>query len=154
MKKMFKIAIAALVPVLGLGVTVMTADAATVPAVTITGAYYDSPGSDTRSNASLNAEWIRLTNNTSKAISLKGWTLRDKQNHVYTFASYNLGAHKYVMVRTGKGTNGKPASTDRYWGSGNYIWNNTGDTATVKNNKAKVIDTCTWPNNGGHYTAC
>jgi hypothetical protein len=34
----------------------------------------------------------RLTNNTSKAIQLKGWTVHDKSNHVYTFASsYSLG---------------------------------------------------------------
>lgn len=29
-----------------------------------------------------------------------------------------------------------------YWGSGNYIWNNTGDTATLRNASGKTVDTC------------
>jgi hypothetical protein len=47
-----------------------------------------------------------------------------------------------VTVHTGKGTNGKPGAADRYWGSGNYIWNNTGDTATLRSATGKTINTC------------
>ncbi|MCY1139131.1 lamin tail domain-containing protein [Actinoplanes sp. Pm04-4] len=104
--------------------------------------YYDSPGKDTRSNASLNAEWFRLSNSTKKAIQLKGFTVRDAANHVYTFGPYVLNPGKSVTVHTGKGTNGKPAATDRYWGSGNYIWNNTGDTATLRSATGKTINSC------------
>jgi hypothetical protein len=152
-KKRFMIPLLAVVPVVVIGTAVVSADAATVPAVSFTRAYYNSPGTDNRSNTSLNAEYVRLTNNTSKAIQLKGWTVRDTSNHVYTFGSFSLAAHKNVYIHTGKGTNGKPHAVDRFWGSGNYIWNNTGDTATLKNTKAKKIDTCSWKNKGS-VTSC
>jgi Lamin Tail Domain len=66
--------------------------------------YYNSPGSDTGSNTSLNAEWVLIKNTAAKAISLKGWTLRDTSSHVYHFPStYKLGAGHSVKVHTGKG---------------------------------------------------
>ncbi|MFN2537747.1 MAG: lamin tail domain-containing protein, partial [Mycobacteriales bacterium] len=86
--------------------------------------YYDSPGSDTRTNTSLNAEWVTIKNVSSTARSLQGWTLRDASGHVYTFGTFTLGGGKSVVIHTGKGTN---TTTHRYWGSGSYIWNNTGD---------------------------
>jgi hypothetical protein len=124
----------------GLAIAAAPAEAAT-PSVTFNRIYVNSPGSDTRSNTSLNAEWVRLKNNTSKAIQLKGWTVRDKSGHVYTFGSLSLGSKKTVYVHTGKGKN---TTANRYWGSGNYIWNNTGDTATLKNTKKSTVDTCSW----------
>jgi hypothetical protein len=116
---------------------------AATPAVTFTKIQFNSPGSDTRTNASLNAEWVRVTNNTSKAIALKNWTLRDKSNHVLKLPAYTLKAKKSAWIHTGKGTQNKPAD-NLYWQSGSYIWNNDGDTATLKNTAGKTIDTCTW----------
>jgi hypothetical protein len=46
-----------------------------------------------------------------------------------------------VTLHTGRGENTK---TSLYWGSGNYVWNNTGDTATLKTSAGKTHDTCTW----------
>ncbi|MDP9868239.1 hypothetical protein J2S55_007505 [Streptosporangium brasiliense] len=43
--------------------------------------YYDSPGSDLRSNASLNGEYVVIKNTTRTAIDLAGWTLRDKTGY-------------------------------------------------------------------------
>src|SRR5947209_5257793 len=57
---------------------------------------YDSPGSDMRTNASLNGEYFVVGNTGTVVRSLKGFTVRDAQNHVYTFAAFNLGAHKAV----------------------------------------------------------
>jgi hypothetical protein len=126
--------------VAGLAAAAVPAQAAT-PSVTFTRVYVNSPGSDNRSNSSLNAEWVRLRNNTSKSIQLKGWTVRDRSAHVYTFGSFSLGSKKTVYVHTGKGTN---TSTSRYWGSGNYIWNNDGDAATLRSGSNKTIDSCSW----------
>ena len=86
-----------------------------------------------------------MTNNTRSAIQLKSWTVRDKAGHVYTFkTSYSLGAGKRVYLHTGKGTDGRPDAQHRYQNSGNYIWNNTGDTAYLRNAAGKTIDTCSW----------
>ncbi|MFD6752722.1 lamin tail domain-containing protein [Micromonospora gifhornensis] len=125
---------------------------AATPAIEITKVYYDSPGTDNRSNSSLNAEYVKLTNRRSSTINLKNWTLRDKANHVYKFSgNFKLGKGKSVIIRTGKGKN--TAST-RYWGSGNYIWNNTGDTAYLRNASGKQIDKCSWSKKGKGYTNC
>jgi hypothetical protein len=126
------------------------ADAVT-PAIQITLAYYNSPGSDTGSNTSLNAEYVRLTNKRSYSINLKYWTLRDLQGHVYTFAGdFRLAPGASVYVHTGKGTN---TNTHRYWGKSWYVWNNTGDKATVRNAAGTTIDTCSWGRTGS-YTYC
>ncbi|WP_433345319.1 lamin tail domain-containing protein [Micromonospora sp. CA-111912] len=124
---------------------------AATPALQITKAYYNSPGTDNRSNSSLNAEYVKLTNRLSSTVNLKSWTLRDKSSHVYKFTSdFRLAAGASVYLHTGKGTN---TSTDRYWGSGAYIWNNTGDTAYVRNSAGTLIDSCSWGSSGS-YTNC
>ena len=112
--------------------------------------YYDSPGKDDRSAKSLNAEYVVIKNKASSSSSLKGWTVRDAAKHVYTFGSYTLGAGKSVTLHTGKGTN---SSTHLYWGSGNYIWNNDGDTATLKNAGGSNVDTCAY-SGGNAYATC
>ena len=116
------------------------AQAATSPVV-IHEIYYNSPGPDRGSNASLNAEWVQLYNRTGHAVILTHWTLRDTARHVYTFGSYWLKAHGYVKIHTGRGSNG-PAN--RYWGHSWYIWNNTGDTGTLKNSGGAVQSRCSY----------
>jgi predicted extracellular nuclease len=112
---------------------------------------YDSPGSDTRTNTSLNAEYVTLKNMSTSSRSLTGWTLRDAQGHVYKFGTFTLGAGRSVVIHTGKGAN---TSTNRYWGSGNYIWNNTGDTAYLRSPAGTLLDTCRWTTTRPGYTYC
>lgn len=111
-------------------------------AVQFTKIQYDSPGKDTGSNASLNNEYVRLTNKTSATINLKGWTIRDAAGNKYTFTTtHNLGAGKTVYVHTGKAGNN---STHRYWQRKSYVWNNSGDTAYLRTSTGKSIDSCRW----------
>ena len=115
---------------------------AATPSVEITKVYVNSPGTDNRTNTSLNAEYVVLKNTTKATIKLTGWTLRDRSSHVYTFTTFSLSAGKSVTIHTGKGTN---TTTNRYWGSGNYIWNNTGDEAYLRKPSTTAnTDTCTW----------
>lgn len=113
--------------------------------------YYDSPGSDLRSNTSLNAEYVQIKNTTSKAVSLKGWTLVDASNHKYVFGTYTLGKGATVTVRTGKGTN---TTANRYQGRGAYVWNNDKDTATLKNAAGGKVDTCSYNSTKVDYKMC
>ena len=112
---------------------------------------YDSPGSDTRTQASLNAEYVTIKNTSTTTRSLKGWTLRDASAHGFTFPAFNLGAGKSVIVHTGSGTND---AGNLYWRSGNYVWNNPGDTATLKNSAGTTLDTCRWTSTSPGYTSC
>ncbi|GIE94053.1 lamin tail domain-containing protein [Paractinoplanes rishiriensis] len=121
-----------------------------VGSVQFTRIQYNAPGTDKTTTKSLNGEWFRVTNKTKKAISLKGWTVRDAANHVYTFGTFTLGAGKSITVRTGKGTN---TSTYRYWGRKGHVWNNGGDTAILRTNAKKTIDTCRWGKGSG-VTSC
>ena len=103
--------------------------------------YYNSPGKDTRSNASLNAEWVTITNSTSTARSLKGWTLTDASNHKYTFGTFTLGAGKTVKVHTGSGND---TSANKFQDRRAYVWNNDKDTATLRKSTGAKVDTCSY----------
>jgi hypothetical protein len=90
---------------------------------------YDSPGTDRGSNASLNAEWVKITNSSGSAKTLTGWRLSDASGHVYKFPTVKLPAAASVKVHTGSGSNN---TGNLYWRASSYIWNNTGDTATLR----------------------
>jgi len=115
--------------------------------------YYNSPGPDDGSNSSLNHEWVQLHNTSGSRIKLTGWTLRDRCGcgHVYKFGTYTIKAHGYVKIHTGRGTN---TQTDRYWGRSWYVWNNTGDRATLKNRSGTVIDRCSYTGTSRGYKIC
>jgi len=123
---------------------------ATTPCVYISRVSFDSPGSDSGSTTSLNAEWIRLKNHCATSKRLSGWRIKDKAGHTYTFGTFSLKPGYYVTVHTGKGTN---TSTNRYWGSGWYIWNNTGDSAYLRNSAGTLIDSCVFTG-AGDYANC
>ncbi|WP_394434694.1 lamin tail domain-containing protein [Streptomyces sp. SGAir0957] len=112
---------------------------------------FDSPGSDNRSNTSLNGEWVNIHNNSRSAIQLKGYKLKDRTGYTYTFGSYKIGAGKTVKVRTGKGRN---ATGVRYWGRGSYVWNNTGDKARLLKPSGSQLDSCTWTRRGSGAVNC
>ncbi|MET8863607.1 lamin tail domain-containing protein [Nonomuraea sp. NPDC004580] len=132
---------------------------AAAPAVQITKIYYDSPGSpDNGGNSSLNGEYVQVRNMTKKAVNLRGWTVRDatrRQDHIYTFGTFTLKPGKTVALRTGKG---KDTSTTRYWGrSGGtlaYIWNQSSDTAYLRNAAGKLIDSCSYNSSRHDYKVC
>jgi hypothetical protein len=115
--------------------------------------FYNSPGSDTGSNASLNAEWVQLHNRSGHRVTLTHWTVRDAAGHVYRFGKYALRAHKSVRIHTGRGTNTR---TNRFWGQSGYIWNNDGDTATLKNANGVRRSRCSYsdPNESNAFVIC
>ena len=121
------------------------------PRIQINEIYYNSPGADTGSNVSLNAEWVRLYNTSGSNVSLTKWTLRDADGHVFKFPSYILGAHRYVKIHTGRGTS---TQTDRYWNLTWYVWNNTGDTATLRGPLGGTVDSCRYTGTSAGYVYC
>ena len=119
------------------------APASAAPCVQIYRIYYNSPGTDTGSNTSLNGEWISLHNWCSTGRSLKGWTIRDAAGHKHTYGTYTLRGGGSVRLHTGKGTN---TAADRYWGLSWYVWNNDKDTAYLRNNSGTLLDKCSYNN--------
>jgi hypothetical protein len=113
--------------------------------------YYDSPGSDTGSNTSLNAEWVQIKNVTSTTKYLTNWTVRDNAGHVYKFPTTKVAPGDVVRLHTGKGTN---STRHRYWGQGWYIWNNTGDKAVLRRPDGTLADSCSWTSAEAGYKSC
>ena len=135
----------AVVAAIGVGATGAQAAPVAAPAKPVLFTYVsvDSPGTDNRSAASLNQEYFRITNQLDRPLSLKDWTVRDVAGKVVQFGAFTLPAKGSFTVHTGNGIQGSPAG-HLYWGSGNYIWNNTGDTATLRSPSGATMDTCTW----------
>ncbi|MFF8264178.1 lamin tail domain-containing protein [Streptomyces virginiae] len=71
----------------------------------------DRPGRDDRSNRSLNAEWVEITNTTRDAINLRGWTLRDSVSNRYRFDNVRLAGRATIRIHTG---NGRDTRTDLF----------------------------------------
>ncbi|MFF3018208.1 lamin tail domain-containing protein [Streptomyces sp. NPDC057939] len=113
--------------------------------------WYDSPGSDTGTNTSLNGEWVQITNGTRAAVPLKGWTLTDGSRHTYTFPTFTLGAGKTVTIKTGKGTN---TTTTLHQQRAAYVWNNDKDTATLRRANNTTHHTCSYNSTRHDYKTC
>lgn len=123
------------------------------PALKVVKVRYNPPGNDLPiTNAKLNAEYLVVKNVSTTARTLTGFTVRDKQAHVYTFPTFRLGAGKSVTIRTGNGTN---TATTLYWRSDAYIWNNSGtDAATLKNRAGTTVHTCSYTGGSTGVKTC
>lgn len=132
-------------------VALLPAQAEAASAIQVYKIYYDSPGSDTGSNSSLNAEYIQLKNTSRSAIQLQGYTIEDNAGFTYTFPSYKISAGKTVKVHTGKGTK---SAGHVYWGRGWYVWNNTSDKAYVYKASGAFADSCSYSSSAASYKMC
>jgi len=86
----------------------------------------DAPGDD---NLNLNDEYVTLSNRGDSALDLEGWTVTDEANHRYEFGAVTLDPGASVRLHTGTG---EDTATDVYWGRSGAVWNNGGDTVTVR----------------------
>jgi hypothetical protein len=110
---------------------------------------FDPPGDDTGSNSSLNGEWVTVTNTAATRASLTDWTLKDAAGHLFVFPTIHLKAHADVRVHTGSGRN---TNANLFWGSTQYIWNNTGDTAILLASNGAQADRCSYTSSGSTST--
>lgn len=93
----------------------------------------DAEGDD-REN--LNDEYLVFENTGSESLDLSGWTVEDEAEKTYTFPdSYTLEVGATVTLHTGSGTD---SERDLYWGAGSPVWNNAGDTVSVRNSEASA----------------
>jgi micrococcal nuclease len=94
----------------------------------------DAPGND---NDNLDGEYVVLVNEGADAVDLSGWTLTDEAGHRYRFPSgTTLASGQSLRVVTGSGTDGEGRL---YWGRGGAVWNNGGDTATLRDGSGRVV---------------
>jgi hypothetical protein len=134
-----------------LNVALRPAGAAAAGCLYINKIYYDSPGADTGSNASLNDEWIRLKSSCATSKSLASFKVRDAAGNTYTFGSFTLAAGATVKIHSGKGTN---TTSNRYWGRTTYVWGNTKDTARLYDASAYVVHSCSYNSSAVNAKTC
>jgi hypothetical protein len=91
---------------------------------------YNPPGPD------LQMEYVAIKNDTSAAINMGAWTLRDAANHVFTFPPFVLGSGFGVFVWTKAGAND---AENLFWGRRATVWNNAGDTAILRDSSGNEI---------------
>lgn len=117
--------------------------ATTFAPLRLTRAYYNPPGTDTLTNAQLNREYVVITNEGTRVANLYRWVVRDfGPDHAYEFPTAYLAPGHSLVLHTGQGTNG---GGHYYWGLGNYVWNNSGDTAYLQRYyDNRTVDSCSW----------
>jgi Lamin Tail Domain len=103
---------------------------------------FDSTGNDLPvTNAKLNDEYVVIKNTDTVDRVLTGWTLVDESNHWYTFPTTTLKSGRTLAVHTGSGDDN---SQHKYQDRRYYIWNNTHDTAYLRNANGGLADSCGW----------
>ncbi|EJN61444.1 lamin tail domain-containing protein [Halogranum rubrum] len=94
----------------------------------------DAAGAD---GDNLNDEYVTLTNTGSKSLALGGWTVADAADHVYTVPTgTTLASGESLVIHTGSG---RDSDTDYYWGRNSPVWNNDGDTVTVRDETGTTV---------------
>ncbi|MFE3626695.1 lamin tail domain-containing protein [Streptomyces goshikiensis] len=111
------------------------------PRVEISRVQADSPGRDDHSNRSLNDEWVEITNTTRDAINLRGWTLRDDDGNRYRFDNVRIASRATIRIHTGYG---RDTRTDLYQDRREYVWGNRADTAILRDDRGRTVDTESW----------
>jgi hypothetical protein len=104
---------------------------ATTGKVEIRNIFYDGAGSSEPD------EYVEIENDDSFPIQLKNWTLRDEANHLFTFPSFVIQPNQTCRVYTNQV---HPQWCGFSYGSGSAIWNNSGDTATLRDGIGTLID--------------
>ena len=93
----------------------------------------DAAGDD---RGNLNDEYVVLENRGETTLSLSGWTVTDEAGKRYRFPDgTTLAPGADLTLRSGAGTD---TETDRYWDAGGPVWNNDGDTVTVRDRNGTV----------------
>ena len=91
---------------------------------------YNPPGLD------VNLEYVLIQNDTEAAINMDKWTLCDAANHVFIFPSFTLQSGFSVTIWTKEGTND---AENLFWGHRSPIWNNTTDTAILRDSSGNEV---------------
>nr|WP_245188523.1 lamin tail domain-containing protein [Halarchaeum rubridurum] len=95
-----------------------------------------------RDDENLNDEYVVLRNTGDATLDLGGARVSDAADHVYTFPDgVTLAPGASLTLHTGTGTDG---GGDYYWAAGSAVWNNGGDTVTVRAANGTTLATHTY----------
>ena len=108
-------------------------DAGSSGSLSVAQIHADAAGND---NQNLNDEYVVFENTGTETLDLSGWTVSDEAGHTYTFPSrQSLAPGETVTLHSGSGSD---TASDVYWGASGAIWNNAGDTVSVRDDGTLV----------------
>ncbi|OGI15769.1 hypothetical protein A3K63_00135 [Candidatus Micrarchaeota archaeon RBG_16_49_10] len=87
-------------------------------------------------------ESVEIRNDGDKSLDLQGWTIQDSGNNIYTYPNYTLASGATVKVYNDYGNTTVDCAIDLCWTTkaSTSLWNNNGDTATLKNSFGEKVD--------------
>ena len=86
----------------------------------------------------LNDEYVVLENAGDQPVDLSGWTISDESGLTYTVPEgVVLDPGETITVYSGDGTD---ADGDLYWDANRPVWNNGGDTVTIRNAEGERVE--------------
>ncbi len=92
--------------------------------------------------ADLNGETVTIRNDGLATVDITRWTLSDAGGkNVFLFPSLILPPGGVVVVHSGRGS---PMATDLFFNKNTGIWNDTGDTATLRDASGAAISVYTY----------
>ncbi len=94
---------------------------------------YNAMGDD---KDNLNDEYVEFRNKCEYPIGMTGWEVMDASGHKYVFPEFTVQGKAKFRLRTGTG---RDDDSNLYWNSKRPIWNNAGDTITMKNTKGQTM---------------
>jgi endonuclease YncB( thermonuclease family) len=105
----------------------------------ITSLEANPPGDD---RADPTREYVRIANVADGVVDLGGFVLTDRHGHGYTFPPLGLEPGYSVLLLSGRGMDltDPRAQVLLYWQSDGPIWNNDGDTVTLRAPDGTLVD--------------
>ena len=94
---------------------------------------FNAPGDD---NLNLNDEYVTFRNKCFHDISLEGYTLSDARGATFSFPPLTLPSKETITLHTGTG---RDTGFDLFWGLSRAVWNNQGDTLTLKDTQGNIL---------------
>ena len=79
------------------------------------------------------------------AIDLSGWSIEDRDGNVYAFDEYSLPSKDIVTIYTGSGDDRR---LHKYWDLKTAVWDDDGETATLRRANGRVADRCRYSGAG------
>ena len=105
-------------------------------------------------------EYVEIRNNDVVAIQLQGWSLTDAGPFSFTFPARVLqpGETCRIFAHVPQGANTWPCEftfgRTSPGSSGNYVWNNSGDMASLSDASGMLIDMCAYSSSAANPFSC
>ncbi len=95
---------------------------------------------------SYSTEWVEIVNNGEESVDIGGWTLQDASSNIYTFpSSFILNPGSTVRIYSGSAYNTCTNSQTSLCWKASSVWNDGGDTATLRDSLGNLVSTYSYP---------